>query len=134
MKKNIIEAIRTHVEAQRTRSAWQRGVKAYAFDLLDDLDEAIEYGNIDLDDLASPKLLTMALLNGADGWASYSWGGSSLIYDRDIAERLCCPSDFKRSHEGQYRPNKYEEWLDTQARALTQASRMICRIAAELTR
>lgn len=54
-------------------------------------------------------------------------GGCSLIYDSDIAERLCCPSELRKTHNGERRPNSKEEWLDTQARALTQAANRVCR-------
>lgn len=78
------------------------------------------------DDLPEQEhLLRSALLNGTDTWHSYSWGGGSLIYDRDIALRLCNPSELKITREGQRKPNKMEEWLDTQARALRQAFKMI---------
>lgn len=53
-------------------------------------------------------------------------GGNSLIYDQDIANRLATPSEIKRvtRKDGSLRkPNASEEWLDTQARALYQASR-----------
>ena len=36
------------------------------------------------------------LLNGASDWNQYSWGGCSLIYNSDIAERVCSPSKLKR--------------------------------------
>jgi len=65
------------------------------------------------------------MLNGAQNWYQYSWGGCSLIYDRDIAERLCTPSELKRTKNGERRPNQNEEWLDVQARALRQAARKI---------
>ena len=51
----------------------------------------------------------------------YSWGGCSLIYDYDIAKRLCTPSEYKRKKGGELNPNSHEQWLDTQARALYQA-------------
>ena len=62
------------------------------------------------------------LLSGAKDWKEYSWGGRSLIYDQDIAERLSSPSELRKTNNGQRRPNAREEWLDTQARALYQAS------------
>lgn len=71
------------------------------------------------------------LKNGADGWEAYSWGGSALIYNSDIAERLCTPSELKKTRNGERRPNRDEEWLDTQARALFQAAN---RLTAEAFR
>ena len=69
------------------------------------------------------------LKNGASDWDQYSWGGSSLIYNSDIAERLCCPSELKKTRNGERRPNSREEWLDTQARALRQAAGRLTRAA-----
>lgn len=117
--------IRTRIDAKAPRSAWDRGVNAYAHDLLDALDEAIEGGYFSPDDLEAPKILEKGLLNGADDWNQYSWGGCSLIYNADIAERLCSPSELERKRRGYLRPNRSEEWLDVQARALFQASQRI---------
>lgn len=50
-----------------------------------------------------------------------------MIYDSDIAERLCNPSELKKTRNGERRPNGREEWLDTQARALFQAANRVCR-------
>lgn len=109
-----INEIRTALETRKHRSAWDRGVTAYALDLLEDLPENVNY-----DSYASLKA---DMLNGAYDWSQYSWGGCSLIYDCDIAERLCTPSELKRTRNGERRPNSREEWLDTQARALGQAA------------
>jgi hypothetical protein len=69
-----INKIREAIEAKPARSAWSRGVKLYAYDLIDGLDEAITGGYFDEDDLASPKLVSRAMLDGADSWNQYSWG------------------------------------------------------------
>jgi len=124
-----INDLRKAVNAENARSAWSRGVKAYALELVDELEEAIENGYFEAEDLEAPKLLRKQLLNGASDWDQYSWSGCSLIYDSDIAERLCSPSELKKTRNGERRPNSREEWLDTQARALYQASNMICRLA-----
>lgn len=55
----------------------------------------------------------------------YSWGGSALVYDGDIAAALCNPSELKKTRNGKRRPNSREEWLDVQARALYQAFRRV---------
>ena len=115
----IMNKIRANVEARNERSAWNKGVKQYAVELVENLD------GLDDDDLESPKIVTKALLNGADDWNQYSWSGCALIYDGDIAERLCNATELNRTHNGERRPNQSEEWLDTQARALFQASRMV---------
>lgn len=122
---NIIDAIRAEIDARTERSAWSKGVTAYAHDLVDTLNEAITDGYFDVDDLGAPKLLERALLNGAEDWSQYSWGGCSLCYDGQIAERLCTPSELKKTRNGERRPNSREEWLDVQARALYQASNRV---------
>ena len=64
-------------------------------------------------------------MNGTSSWNEYSWGGCSMIYDRDIADRLCTVTELKRTEGGRREPNKRERWLDVQARALYQAEMMV---------
>lgn len=104
------------------RSAWDKGVSEYASDLLDSLYESILDGCISVDDLRSRAMFDKALLNGASDWKQYSWSGNSLCYNTDIAERLCTPSELKRTKNGIRKPNRNEEWPDVQARALYQAA------------
>ena len=92
------------------KSAWDKGVDEYKEEIKDYLRE----------NRLAPTRKNM--LNGASDWKQYSWGGNSLIYNEDIAERLSSPSELKRTKGGQNRPNRNEEWLDTQARALFRAS------------
>lgn len=108
---------------RRDRSAWERAVTAYAIDILEDIDEGVE--------LCNPRQASKALLNGAPNWREYSWGGCSLIYDAQIAERVCSPSELRRCRGGERRPNASEEWLDVQARALYQAARRVTAIVAK---
>lgn len=123
-----IEKLRDDVKGKTTRSAWDRGVQAYALELIDELDEAIKGGYFDPVNLTNRDAVKKAMLNGARSWAEYSEGGSALIYDGDIAARLCSPSEYKRSREGERNPNAREDWLDVQARALAQAAIMILRV------
>lgn len=118
--------IKKELEARKDRSAWSKGVTMYALELLEEYRERAAYEGREAADRAEFKAW---LLNGADSWESYSYGGSSLIYNGDIAERLCCPSEYKRTREGERRPNSREEWLDVQARALYQAACRLSRIA-----
>ena len=116
-----IEKVIERLEASRTlgrRSAWYRGVTAYALDLVEELEERIKREGREPESRAE---LTEWLLNGADSWSAYSWGDCSYVYDSNIAERLCTPSEFKRKRGGELKPNSREEWLDVQARALSQA-------------
>lgn len=105
--------IRKSLKERKDRSAWDKGVTLYALELLESWPDA---GSISSRDRAEE-----VMLNGAKDWEQYSWGGCSLVMNGDIAERLCSPSEYKRVHYGDYRPNREEEWLDTQARALHQA-------------
>ena len=113
------------INEREQRSAWRRGVTVYAMELLEDLREGMNRGYISADDLNTTTDFSRALLNGARNWSAYSWGGCSLIYDCDIAARLCCPSELKKTREGERRPNSREEWLDVQARALAQAAHVV---------
>ena len=119
-KENTLDRVAAELEARKDRSAWDNGKKVYALELLENFPEDQEF-------YASPAD-KKALLNGADDWSQYSWGGSSLIYDSDIAERLCTPSELKKTRNGERRPNSREEWLDTQARALYQACNRVARL------
>lgn len=118
----LIERAKQELEGLRLRSAWDRGVNIYALELLEDLAEAVGGGWVELWQLQSRDQKMKAMLNGADDWNRYSWGGCSLIFNADIAERLCTPTELRRTKGGQNRPNSSEGWLDVQTRALTQAA------------
>lgn len=113
-KQQLLEAVAAH---KAGRSAWSRGVQAYAFELVEGLDDSA--------DLSNEVMLQKELLNGASCWAQYSEGGCALCYNADIAERLCPPSELKRNKWGMLPPNGRENWLDVQARALWQAHKVI---------
>ena len=115
------------VAARKTgRSAWSRGVKTYAFELVESLEDGA--------DLSNERLLEKALLNGAGDWRQYSEGGCALCYNADIAERLCSPSELKRVRGGKRQPNSRENWLECQARALWQAAALVRRAYAKAAR
>ena len=108
------------------RSAWSRAVHAYAVELVESLDDSA--------DLSNERLLSKALLNGASDWQQYSEGGCAIIYDSDIAERLCSPSALKRCKGGERQPNSRENWIECQARALAQAASLVRRAYAKAAR
>jgi hypothetical protein len=85
-------------------------VRAYALEMIDGIEDGFTQAS---------------LLNGAENWRAYSYGGCALIYDGDIAERLCAPSEYRKTREGERAPNSRESWLDVQARALGQAAALI---------
>lgn len=122
--KSYIEIMQT-LKSQKAHSAWEKGVINTAIDLLKNISD------YEVNEISNSSLLKKALLNGASNWSEYSWGGCYLIYNSDIAEMFCTPSELKKTHNGKRKPNKNEEWLDVQARALNQAAKMIITIAFE---
>lgn len=98
------------------RSYWEKGVIRYAKELVDDLPARGDYTRTNVE---------RAMLNGASSWKQYSDGGLALIYNGDIAKRLCSPSELKKVDNGRKRPNAREDWLDVQARALYQAAQIV---------
>lgn len=110
---------RLNERAALDRSAWDHGVTAYTNEIMNNLNE---HGETDFPTYAS---LESAMLNGASDWLEASEGGCYLVYDEDIAERLCTPSELKKNHHGDHNPNNKEDWLHVQARALYQASKRI---------
>lgn len=59
------------VENLKAVSAWNKGVKEYAYEVVEAIAEYVEY--VELDNVES------VLLNGASDWSQYSYGGCSLI-------------------------------------------------------
>ena len=101
------------------RSAWNRGVVEYALELVHD----VNFGE---------EITEKKMLKGAKDWKQYSYSGSALIWDELICRRLCTPSEIKKTRNGERKPNKYETWMDVQARALYQAARLIMKIKKEV--
>lgn len=122
-------AAREQIGNVRTRSAWQRGVIAYALELLDSVAGRAAYEGHGPEDVAQ---IRQWMLAGARDWSEYSYGGCSLVYDGDIAERLCTPSDLRKTRYGARNPNRIETWLDVQARALYQAARVVVAACKEV--
>ena len=122
MENIYTKELRKLVKEIPNTSAWKRGVKEYTDELLDNLEEKAQINERFPKD---EKELKEWLLNGAMDWEDYSYGGCSLIYDGDIAERLCTPSELKKKDGGRLAPNRREGWLDVQTRALRDA---YCRI------
>lgn len=113
------------IEATPARSAWAKGEKDYAVMILE---------RLDVQDITREDIKAGILLNGADNWKHYSYGGCALVYDADIAETLCTPSELRKvtRKDGTIRQNANasENWLDVQARALFQANILINRCMA----
>lgn len=103
-------------EPPRGRSAWSRGVRQYAREMVERLDP---------DTVLTRATVRRVVLDGATDAREYSEGGCALIYDSDIAERLCAPSEVHRKKGGALPPNREETWLDVQTRAINQALALI---------
>ena len=106
------------------RSAWNQGVAVYEMELINEMfdDRTV----LNEDDLKKSWIGHCLIHNNFSDWVSYSRGGLSLIYDQDIAERLCTPSEFKKAEKnGFLRANSREDWLECQGRALYQAAERI---------
>ena len=123
------ETLLKNIEASKARSAWGKGVKTYAYELVDEAEDTQLEKLINNRPLLSYSQfrneLKKILLSGADNWKAYSWNGCSLIYNYQIAERLCNNTELKITDHGMKEPNKNEQWLDTQARALFQAFELV---------
>ena len=107
------------ISASKARSAWAKGVKWYALNLVEK-----RYQNAT--DIV--KVNMTVYLNGAETWKEYSYGGCALVYDYDIAKLLCTPSELKKTDFGHKQPNSSLTWLDVQARALYEAHRLIAEL------
>lgn len=134
----VCERIRFELNAQKPRSQWGRGVRCYALDLCENLKESGD-GDLSFVDrvfcgLAKPEIKNWAVLI-ADAAAEYS-NGSSLIYARDIAERLCTPAEIKRAIRKDAflkdRPNFRETWIEMQSRAIFQAFFLLENVSEKL--
>jgi hypothetical protein len=110
------QSLYNKIESIKPRSAWGRGVQSYALELVESAETDLTQDNA-----------KAVLLNGAQDWKQYSFGGCSDIYDADIAERLCTPSELKKKKGGDLQPSSRESWLDVQARALFQSFNLIRR-------
>ena len=114
--------LRKLVEEIPNTSAYKRGIKKYTDELLDNLEEMAHiYKRLPKDE----NELEEWLLKGAMNWENYSYRGYSLKFNRQIAERLCTPSELKKKEGGRLAPSRREGWLDVQTKALIDA---YCRI------
>ncbi len=129
-KKISVKELQDYVNNLKIKrpSKWAQAVKEDAVWLLGNF---IEWHG---EDSAFSKDNVKELLNGADDWKQYSYGGSAYAYDSDIARHYCTESELKKSglidygngfYSNPNPPNSKESWLDVQARALYQASELI---------
>ena len=113
--------IHTILIQEKPRSSWARGVNNVAMDIVSEILENAD-GNDTLhfkrvEDF-SHYFYGVSLREAVDG-------GCFLIYDYDIAENFCTPSELKRVKNGERNPNSRETWLDVMYRGAYQAIRHI---------
>ena len=124
--KSEIEGMIKNLEEKekKARSKWNKAVLQDAQRLLENVLEWMEEGE-------EVEINEKLLLNGAENWKEYSWGGSALIYNGEIAEHYSTPSELKfwgfTKNGGVKRDTNTasEHLLDIQAKALYQAWRAI---------
>ena len=112
MRKELIIRELENMKRRFARSAWDKGVYDYAFDILEPLGDELENVNAD------------TLMNGVNTWTTYSYGGCALICDDDIAKRMCTPSEYKKYLNAglNSKLSDSDYWLgNVQTRALFQA-------------
>ena len=110
--------LRKLVEEFPNTSAYKRGVQKYVVELLNNLEEMARiYKRLPKDEYE----LESWLLKGARNWENYSYRGYSLKSSRQIAERLCTPSEFRKKDGGRLAPSRYKTWFVEQAEALCYA-------------
>ena len=117
-----MQKIRERLEAFKARSAWGKGVKKIAENLLDKYEEIVRdrEGSDPV-----PPLTEKTVLNGAGGWRQYCYGGCAMVYNTEIAKTLCTLSELRRTDFGRKAPNAHESWMDVQVRAHVQAWALI---------
>lgn len=96
------------------RSQWEKGVEFYAHFLAENLDENYLSETLEVKDIFN------TLLNGAENWHQFAWGGCGLVYNEDIANTLLTPSQRKRITQADTF-NGYH-LLDLEAHALASAA------------
>lgn len=74
-----LEKIAKLVNETKARSAWDKGVKEYAMDIMAEV-----LVNHDSNDIKDTEALRKACLNGASTWVQFSYAGWALCSDCDI--------------------------------------------------
>lgn len=104
---------------KKARSKWGKAVLQDAQWLLENVIEGYD---------EPYELSEKLVLNGAENWNQFSWGGSALVYNGEIAEHYSTPSEAKNfwglNKDGGVKRDTNtagEHLLDIQARALRQA-------------
>lgn len=103
------------------RSVWMRGVVEVAHMIIE---------KIETEEIKSEEIETIAK-DGAASLKQAVYGGCYLIYNQQIAETFCNKSELIKTKNGLKDPNKSENWLDIQYRALIQAVELLEELCKE---
>lgn len=125
-----IQAVANEVMNNKTRSAWSKGVQAYALEILESFEDWRRWNEESGE--SAPELDEVTALNGAQDWSAWAYGGCGLCYDSYIAERLCTPSELRKLDGGARVPAGAATWCDIEARAAWQAWQMIAKAVRRL--
>lgn len=121
-----VRITRERLEAHKARKGgartyWDRGVTDFALDLLENYENICK--ECENDGNPVPACNKKTLLNGADDWRVYCYGGCALVYNGDIAKVVFTPAQFAKWEQG--RKVTAEPLLDIQARALAAGWRVL---------
>lgn len=123
-----LSTLRGLVSSSPARSAWSRGVRAYALDLIDNIEELSNYNINNYGEYLA--ISEEVALNGAGCWSNYAAGGCGLVYTSAILERLCTASELRRlSRSGR----SDIDAIEIEGRALFQAWRLIAENLGKLS-
>lgn len=117
-----LSTLRGLVSSSCARSAWSRGVRAYALDLLDSIEEMSNY---EMNNYGEYLVISEEVaLNSAGSWSNYAAGGCGLYNTSAILERLCTASELRRLN----RSSRSDiDAIEIEGRALFQAWRLIAK-------
>lgn len=104
------------------RTAWERGVLRYAYDLFGAYVDSLGIHDLQV---RIGKISEADLLRGAESWQQYSAMGRALIWDRDICLRLGTKYQIQKTERGQKQPARGGTWAELQAKALGEAAQIV---------
>ena len=104
------------------RTAWERGVLRYAYDLFGAYVDSLGIHDLQV---RIGKISEADLLRGAESWQQYSAMGRALIWDRDICLRLGTKYQIQKTERGQKQPARGDTWAELQAKALGEAAQIV---------
>ena len=111
----------------RNKAVWEYGIEV--------LDSVATNGDDENRELWTQDKLRDLLLNGAFDyykpydeqahWKRYSEGGCSLIWNIEIAQRVCTPNQYKKLEDKINSGDDTHDWIMIQARCLFDAAQLI---------